>query len=182
MSRQEAKTQDAIFTAFFELLSQKSFHDIRIAELCQKANIGRSTFYSHFASKDDLLIAVCHQLFQHVFLTSSLAEHKTSQKPHKGSLEEQVTHLFQHFKENADKVTTLYQLEDDYFIRSLKKELANYLVPQMTTDYSAQSQLPDELLEQYVVDIFLTTLSWWIKNHFTHDVSQVTNYYLTLLK
>ena len=104
MTRQEVKTQEAIFTAFFDLLAQKSFHDIRIGELCQKANIGRSTFYSHFTSKDDLLIAVCQQLFQHVFVTSSIAEHQTNQSLHKGSLEEQATHLYQHFKENADKV------------------------------------------------------------------------------
>ena len=169
MTRQEVKTQEAIFTAFFDLLSQKSFHDIRIGELCQKANIGRSTFYSHFTSKDDLLIAVCQQLFQHVFVTSSLAEHQTNQSLHKGSLEEQVTHLYQHFKENADKVTTLYQLEDDYFVPILKPI------------YFKENALPDQLLDQYIIDTFLTTLSWWLHAQPDLEAIEITHYYLKLL-
>ncbi len=181
MTRQEGKTQEAIFAAFFDLLAQKSFHDIRIGELCQKANIGRSTFYSHFTSKDDLLIAICHQLFQHVFVTSSLAEHQTAQNLNKGSLEEQVTHLFQHFKENADKVTTLYQLKDDYFIRNLQEELKKHLVPILKPVYFNENPLPDQLLNQYIIDTFLTALNWWLHNQPELEAIEITQYYLELL-
>lgn len=181
MTRQEVKTQEVIFTAFFDLLAQKSFHDIRIDKLCQKANIGRSTFYSHFTSKDDLLIAVCQQLFQHVFVTSSLAEHQTNQSLHKGSLEEQVTHLYQHFKENADKVTTLYQLEDDYFSRSLQAELQKYLVTILKPIYFKENALPNQLFDQYIIDTFLTTLSWWLHAQPDLEAIEITHYYLKLL-
>ena len=49
------KTRQAILTTFFELLQTKTFEQITIQDLCDKANIRRSTFYRHFNDKYDLL-------------------------------------------------------------------------------------------------------------------------------
>lgn len=49
------KTRQAILTTFFELLQTKTFEQITIQDLCDKASIRRSTFYRHFNDKYDLL-------------------------------------------------------------------------------------------------------------------------------
>ncbi|PNZ69384.1 TetR/AcrR family transcriptional regulator [Staphylococcus croceilyticus] len=49
------KTRQAILTTFFELLQAKTFEQITIQDLCDKANVRRSTFYRHFNDKYDLL-------------------------------------------------------------------------------------------------------------------------------
>ncbi len=182
MNRQEEKTQEAIFKAFFSLLSKKSFQKIRIGELTNEANIGRSTFYSHFSSKDDLLTAVCHHLFEHVFITSSFFEHQPDEISTVEKLEHRIAHLFQHFKENEEKITTLYHLEDDYFLRSLKEELDKNLVPLLAPIYFQDSALPNSLITQYISETFISVLNWWL--HIKDDVSttQLTNYYLQLLR
>lgn len=49
------KTLENIRQAFQLLILQKDYGEIRVAELCRMARIGRKTFYTHFSSLDDLM-------------------------------------------------------------------------------------------------------------------------------
>ena len=42
-------------TMMFTLLSEKSFEEITVGELCKRANYPRATFYNYFEDKFDLL-------------------------------------------------------------------------------------------------------------------------------
>ena len=67
MDRRQRKTREAIFKAFTELLSKKSFEKITVGEIIEAADVGRATFYSHFETKDYLLKEFCEELFCHIF-------------------------------------------------------------------------------------------------------------------
>ena len=46
--RRISKTRKAIYTAFLQLLNQKNFESITVQEIIDLADVGRSTFYSHY--------------------------------------------------------------------------------------------------------------------------------------
>jgi AcrR family transcriptional regulator len=54
-SRQARKTRGAILSAFHDLVLERRYSAIRVADIIHRANVGRSTFYDHFGDKDDLL-------------------------------------------------------------------------------------------------------------------------------
>lgn len=176
------KTKEAIFEAFFDLLNENSFQKISVGDIIEKANIGRSTFYSHFTSKDDLLSAVCRHLFDHVFVTASYSEHRLIDKEDfEDSLADQVAHLFYHFKQNDEKVLTLFRLNDDYFRRSLHEQLAIHLSPPVREYLFHKSQLPALLIQEQIISTFITCLSWWLRHAPDKPAEDISQYFLELL-
>ena len=56
------KTKKALAEAFMRLLSEKSFEDITVNELCESAGIRRATFYKHFTDKFQYLASFTRSL------------------------------------------------------------------------------------------------------------------------
>lgn len=58
MIQSAASTKERMFLSAIYLFSAKGFANVGIRELCRSVNVKESAFYNHFASKDDLLIAI----------------------------------------------------------------------------------------------------------------------------
>lgn len=56
------KTQNALIRALQSLLSEKSYEEITVTELCEKAETRKATFYQHFLDKDDLFTFMIQNL------------------------------------------------------------------------------------------------------------------------
>lgn len=49
-----SRTRSLLQNALLSLTSEKSYDGITVDDICATANVGRSTFYAHYTSKDDL--------------------------------------------------------------------------------------------------------------------------------
>ena len=58
------KTRDALGDALVELMQQRPFQSITVQDVLDRANVGRSTFYSHYSDKDDLLMSDADEFFE----------------------------------------------------------------------------------------------------------------------
>ncbi|MGH1408368.1 MAG: TetR/AcrR family transcriptional regulator [Aeromonas sp.] len=56
--------KESIFNAAHEVLGERGFHGLSIAEVAKKANVATGTIYRYFGDKDDLI----RQLHQHTIL------------------------------------------------------------------------------------------------------------------
>lgn len=57
-NRRTAYTKTAIRRTFFELLEEKAFDKISVREICQRADINRSTFYRHYDDINALMKSI----------------------------------------------------------------------------------------------------------------------------
>ncbi|WP_312098249.1 TetR/AcrR family transcriptional regulator, partial [Niallia sp.] len=55
MDRRVIKSQEAIKSAFIELMTEKAIDIITIQDIADRANVGRRTVYLHYLDKYDLL-------------------------------------------------------------------------------------------------------------------------------
>ena len=45
------KTKNALFETLTNLMKEKTFEEIKVSDICNKALINRSTFYAHYNDK-----------------------------------------------------------------------------------------------------------------------------------
>ena len=96
MDRRQQKTRAAIFAAFEDLLTRKKYSKITIKDIIDEANVGRTTFYEHFETKDALLSEMCSNLFHHIFSTEADKETNHAFPLSHGDSRMVVTHILYH--------------------------------------------------------------------------------------
>ena len=57
VDRRIQKTRSLLFDALIALIIEKGYENITIQDIIDRANVGRSTFYSHFENKEQLLLS-----------------------------------------------------------------------------------------------------------------------------
>src|SRR6516164_1368734 len=64
--RRIQKTLSLLRDALVSLIVEKPYDTIVVKEILDRANVGRSTFYTHFRDKDDLLVSGIHDMLGEV--------------------------------------------------------------------------------------------------------------------
>jgi AcrR family transcriptional regulator len=67
------RTRDALGDALIALMQEKAFETITVQEVLDRAHVSRSTFYTHYSDKDDLLMSDSEEFFE--ALSMALSEH-----------------------------------------------------------------------------------------------------------
>ena len=176
MDRRKQKTRQAIFAAFSKLLEKKKFGNITVQEIIDEANVGRSTFYAHFETKDDLLKAMCTDIFQYVF-SDDLKEEKNHDFSHGGhDFREEITHILYHLQDNKSNLKGLLSCDSGEIFMGYFK---SYFV-KMFSDYisSLQYNAPVEYVMNYAVCNFSETVKWWITDHEQYTPEQITDFFM----
>lgn len=176
MDRRQQKTRQAIFEAFGRLLERKNFRNITVQEIIDGANVGRSTFYAHFETKEDLLKAMCTDIFQHVFSDDLKREtdHDFSGAGH--DFEKEVTHLLYHLRDNRKNLKGLLSCDSgDIFMKYFK----DYLY-EMFPSYveKLQPHAPFSYVLDMTVCSFAETVRWWITENEGYTPEQVASYFI----
>jgi len=64
--RRIQKTLSLLREALVSLIAEKPYDSIVVKEILDRANVGRSTFYTHFRDMDDLLVSGLHDMLGEV--------------------------------------------------------------------------------------------------------------------
>lgn len=181
MDRRQKKTREAIFNAFTALLSKQNYHRISVQEIIDAADVGRTTFYAHFETKEYLLKELCEELFHHIIDTAMGGEYHCSC----GSATDSVfLHLLRHLQENDRNILELLSCENnEIFIRYFKSNLKKLIVSQ----YAEQGKfnntaLPEEYLVNHISSSFVETVSWWLAHERRETPETITAYFLATIE
>lgn len=184
MDRRQQKTRAAIFSAFGRLLSEKNYNRITVQEIIDAANIGRTTFYAHFETKDDLLKALCEELFGHIIGSAMDCSHTHGLYSDGSAPESVFCHLLQHLQENDNNILGLLSCESsDIFLRYFKDSLNQLIQVQFVNQNRHNNvDIPQDFLINHISGSFVEMVLWWIKGRMKQPPEELDRYFRAVIE
>lgn len=178
MDRRQRKTREAIFAAFIGLLEKKSFTQITVGQIIQQADVGRTTFYAHFETKEHLLKALCADLFCHV-LDAAQGRQQHRHLFHCDPPESVFLHLLQHLLHDDNHILQLLACpNNDLFLQYFKEDLRQIAESQLPLFEKRKSEkLPDGFWIDHIAATFVETVRWWIDHGMKESPETVYEYF-----
>ena len=180
MDRRQQKTRAAIFEAFYALLEKKSYSSITVQEIIDTANVGRSTFYAHFETRDALLKEICTDLFEHV-----ISSHARSESTHDFSesdlnADSIVTHILYHLRDSRGTITGLL---GNGSCETFTRYFRQYLGILFRREWGSQLENRDiaaDFLLNHMTATFVEMVRWWVQDGMKEPPEQMERYFAEL--
>lgn len=184
MDRRQKRTREAIFNAFSQLLSKYNYNQISVQQIIDTANIGRTTFYSHYETKESLLEDLCTELFGHIIDTARGIPHGHYHFNCGSSTDSVFLHLLKHLQENDYNILELLSSQNnEIFIQHFKSNLQNLIQVQYAQKgLLKKAKLPQDFLVHHIASSFVNTVSWWISNKMKDSPEKITEYFLITIE
>jgi AcrR family transcriptional regulator len=158
--RRTQRTQQALMDALLDLLKVKHYDAISVKDIIERANVGRSTFYSHYQTKDDLLQSGFERVLD--MLLDQVVFDETEP-----NLTLDTSPLFRHAQGHAKLFQTLawgsgFELITMQSQASLSAKILQYLTPCVAI--VGQPAVPLSVLSYSLAGSILLLLKWWLEN------------------
>jgi len=181
MDRRIKRTKAAIYAAFEELLSEKKYEHITVQEIIDRADIGRSTFYAHFETRDDLLKAVCSELFSHVFSDHSKAEASHDFSSEDNTLINTLTHILYHLKDDRKRYSRIFSCESsEIFWSYFREQLSGLMSGFKYEPKTGEADIPEDFRLDFFAGAFIEAVKWWFRTGLETSPEKLVSYFAAL--
>jgi AcrR family transcriptional regulator len=168
-SRKTRYTRKVLQDSLFELMEKKPITKITIKELCENADINRTTFYSYYTDQYDLLRKIEDETF--LWMKESISDliGKTDREEKMKALER----IFQYFLENSRHLKILMSEQGDI---NFQKQMFTLIYQQCGISPSAAADVDLGVSEDYfifVVNGSVGLLQHWLKNGINRSAKEM---------
>lgn len=183
MDRRQRKTREAILGAFSALLEKHPYERITVQEILDAADVGRSTFYAHFETKDFLIQGLCEELFGHIVDTAMGLPQEYYRCTCGVAGDSVFLHLLRHLAENDRHILALLSSpNNELFLRYFKSCLYRLVRTQLVGSGRVDAPgVPEELLVRHISASFVETVGWWLSEGRRHTPEELAGYFEAML-
>lgn len=139
-----------------QMLLEQGYDALRIGAVAERANVGRSTLYEHYRTKQDLLEATLDAPF------SVLAELVLP-----GCATDRVIGLLQHFRQNQQVARVLLSWQT----RPVLSQVLSALILRRLPDNGAPAPVPLAMTARQIADAQLAVVECWVLGRPALDVN-----------
>ena len=176
--RRVRRTKQRLDDALVSLIIEKGYDKTTVQDLIDRADIGRSTFYAHYETKDDLLIRSVDQLAAEMELEMAQQPSDT------GSIMPSLA-LFRHMAEIHHVYKAMIGSRGiDIVTEMVHSKLLGHARSglERRPDANDQTTIPIEVRAEFLAGSLLALLTWWITNDRPYPPERMDEIYEELTK
>jgi len=173
--RRTQRTRHNLTHAMVDLVTEKRFDDITVQNLIDRADIGRSTFYTHFRDKEDLF-----QKNWDGFLDFCV-EQIVWEKVGKGSFFP-VLFLFDHLKDVQPFYRGLVlSRKSEGLVKTGTEYLSQKIGNGLKANLKYHPSIPIPILANYLATELFALLKWWLDQGMPHSPERMDQIFHALV-
>ncbi len=173
--RRSQRTYHLVTTALLALLAEKRYEAITVQDILERANIGRSTFYTHYFDKEDVLESIAEQMLE--TFGQQFSQRNVGQGIVPG------LELFQHVQQNHQYFQALLRGHAGEVVWEAAQTALSRTIEQALTTTSAKKRppsIPLAVISQYLAGSFLHLLKWWLRAEMPYTPEQMESIFQQL--
>ena len=182
VDRRIQRTKKALREAVLELVVEIGFEKLTIERITEHANLGRTTFYLHYADKYELLLdslqAQINCLFNEIYSPENI-EKWLSEGDDPRKL------VFIHAAENPKLYNLLFtnQVSGTVFnqFRNHISSIFETITLAIQERDNLSPKIPNVVVSNYVSGALVGLISWWLENDMPYPPEEIYQMYHTLL-
>lgn len=173
--RRIQRTRQLLLDALIELILEKGYEAVIVQDIIDRADVGRSTFYSHFQDKENLLLSG----FEDMRMIFEAFYTQTSPEIAGWNF---TLAMFKHAEEKRTVFKALVgEKAGDVVINHAKKALNAALKEHFGPTFAKKERpIPLDLFVDYIVITFLGCLTWWLNNDIAYTAEKMNEYFRAL--
>jgi AcrR family transcriptional regulator len=157
--RRVRRTRKAVQDALISLMTEKDYEAVTVQDIIDRADVGRSTFYTHYTDKDDLLR-------DNFAVLRSLVEQRVPlEAANRRRLLRFSLPLFRHIHAERRLARALFgRPGGGPVLRQVEQMLTDIVRTELAELFATDppSRAPEDAVVRYVVGAYLALLDWWL--------------------
>lgn len=180
--KDELSALDKIYVATALLIKNIDYNQINCSTIIKTAHISRSTFYFYFKNKDQVVMHVCDDIFDHIFnrqLTKERNHDFSKDKP--DELKHFITHSFYHFLDEREPVLAILDSNaSPIFMNRLRKRLKPLITLLVEKKIIGNNDIPHDIKIHQYINGYTALLQYYLRHEHNLPPSEISEYYFKL--
>ena len=181
IDRRIQRTRALLHEALGSLIRERAYDRITVAQILKRAKVSRSTFYTHFRDKDELLISSMRAFLCGTLSIEARAPTDTAERMVAFSLP-LLAHIHQHRRSARVRLGDRGRsVLHEHLRRLLSEWIAQTL--QVAAQWRRSRRMPvaPELLAQHIASTFVLVLHWWLDHGGSTSPVEANNQFRALV-
>lgn len=179
IDRRIRRSKKLLGQALIDLTLEKSYEDITIQDITDRADIGYRTFFRHYTDKDELLKDVLASTLMELRELVGPPAPEMFMEPDMVVLEQSYgTILFEHIQKHSDLYRVLLRSE-----RSVVESLIAFAIEAFKVHFEhlTQTDIPSGIVANHLVSSTFALVRWWLDHEMPYPPETMGEYHFRLV-